>query len=332
MNGPLWAVTTFFNPAGYQRRKANYKVFRDRLRLPLMTIEWSQTGEFALGPEDADQLIQLDGGDVMWQKERLLNIAVSRLPPECTHVAWLDCDLIFEREDLGEAVLAALDTRPLVQLFDCAAHLAETPLATLGGLDFARAPGTYEREGAASAREAAARAGLPPPVLASVQDQDYLGPKPCVGFAWAARRSFLERHPFFDEWIIGGGDSAYFHAAIGMPEHVVQHHFIDGSHRDRFMARAHDMARAVHGGVGHVAGRMFTLWHGNLENRRYRSRHSILARHGFDPRRHLRMSASGVWDWADAPLTLRKEVRAYFEQRNEDGATTSSLPELSMAR
>ena len=98
--GPLWAVTSYFNPAGYRRRKANYRVFRERLPLPLLTVEWSPTGQFELQPGDADILIQLTGGDVMWQKERLLNIGVERLPSQCKHVAWVDCDLVFEREGL----------------------------------------------------------------------------------------------------------------------------------------------------------------------------------------------------------------------------------------
>ena len=103
------------DPAGYQRRKANYHVFRDRLRLPLLTVEWSQTGQFALGPADAELLIQLDGGDVMWQKERLLNVAIAHLPPQCTHVAWLDCDLIFDPHliihELQDCLTSSLNTR-----------------------------------------------------------------------------------------------------------------------------------------------------------------------------------------------------------------------------
>lgn len=320
MSGTLWAVTSYYNPAGYQRRKANYRLFRERLRLPLLTVEWSPTGEFELRGEDADQLIQLGGGDVMWQKERLLNIAVARLPPQCTHVAWLDCDLVFEREGLSEAIFVALDAAPLVQLFDRVAHLAPTSLDALARLgNCTSGTVSFEREGAASAHGAAARAGRPPPVSVTFQDQDHLGPKPTVGFAWAARRELLEHHPLFDEWIIGGGDSAYFHAAAGMAEQVVKNHMLAGPHRDHFLPRARTLAAAVAGRFGHVPGRVYTLWHGKLEDRRYRSRYSILARHGFDPRRFLQRSASDVWQWSGAPRGLPDAIRAYFEQRNEDG-------------
>ena len=35
----------------------------------------------------------------MWQKERLLNLAVAALPPGCTKVAGLDSDLVFRPRD-----------------------------------------------------------------------------------------------------------------------------------------------------------------------------------------------------------------------------------------
>ena len=46
----LWAVTCHFNPCGYHRRIANYRVFRDRLQIPLLTVELSFTGTFELRP------------------------------------------------------------------------------------------------------------------------------------------------------------------------------------------------------------------------------------------------------------------------------------------
>jgi hypothetical protein len=323
MSGPLWAVTSYYNPAGYQRRKANYQLFRERLPLPLLTVEWSPTGDFELRPGDADVLVQLRGGDVMWQKERLLNIGVSRLPPQCKHVAWVDCDLVFERQDLGNAILDALEAAPLVQLYDRVAHLAPTPLDALARLANCKSGSVLlEREGAASAHEAAARAGRPSPISVTFQDHDHLGTKPSVGFAWAARRELLERHPLFDEWVIGGGDSAYFYAAAGMPEQVIKNHSLADTHRDGFLPRARALAAEIAGRIGYVPGRLYALWHGKLEDRRYRSRYSILAKHAFDPRRFLQRSPSDVWEWSGAPQGLPDEIRAYFHQRKEDGPVT----------
>ena len=35
----LWAITSYFNPAGYRRRLANFKTFRKHLQLPLVAVE-----------------------------------------------------------------------------------------------------------------------------------------------------------------------------------------------------------------------------------------------------------------------------------------------------
>jgi hypothetical protein len=41
--GDFWGITSYFNPAGYVRRRANYRRFRDRLGIPLVTVELSFT-------------------------------------------------------------------------------------------------------------------------------------------------------------------------------------------------------------------------------------------------------------------------------------------------
>ena len=105
----LWAITSYFNPVGYRRRIENYRVFRQRLTVPLVTVELSFDGIFQLQRTDADVLVQIHGGDVMWQKERLLNIALQWLPSTCEKIAWLDCDVIFARHDWAELANRALD-------------------------------------------------------------------------------------------------------------------------------------------------------------------------------------------------------------------------------
>src|SRR5262245_2641530 len=91
----LWAITCYFNSSGYKSRLENYRRFRQRLTVPLVTVELSFGSEFVLKPNDADILIQLIGGDVLWQKERLLNLALGSVPEACDKIAWLDCDVFF---------------------------------------------------------------------------------------------------------------------------------------------------------------------------------------------------------------------------------------------
>ena len=37
----LWAITCYFNPVGYRRRLENYRMFRQRLKVPLVAVELS---------------------------------------------------------------------------------------------------------------------------------------------------------------------------------------------------------------------------------------------------------------------------------------------------
>ena len=99
----MLVVTSYFNPMKSRRRLTNYRVFSSRLNAPLLTVELSFDGQFELTSADADHLIQLSGGDVMWQKERLLNIALEAVPHDVEDVAWIDCDVVFESRDWLQA-------------------------------------------------------------------------------------------------------------------------------------------------------------------------------------------------------------------------------------
>ena len=108
----LWAITCYFNPMRYQRRLANFRIFRDRLQLPLVAVELAYGQEFELQAQDAEILIQLRDGAVLWQKERLLNIALQALPSSCHRVAWLDCDIFFTTPGGSRTlILCSIDTR-----------------------------------------------------------------------------------------------------------------------------------------------------------------------------------------------------------------------------
>ena len=58
----LWAITCYFNPIGHRRRLSNYRVFRRRLNVPLVTVE--------LGYHDVFELPD-GGGMALYVRDRL---------------------------------------------------------------------------------------------------------------------------------------------------------------------------------------------------------------------------------------------------------------------
>ncbi len=320
---PLWGVTSYYNPAGYRRRKANYKVFRKHLGLSLLTVEWSPDGRFELGPGDADILIQLSGGDVMWQKERLLNIGIERLPRECTHVAWLDCDVVFENPAWVTQAWAHLENARLVQLFEHVVHVMPAPIERILQDASWRDAGIMKRRTGTARMYSDAKSAGTMNVLAVPPEGRAFAYPGSNGHAWAAHRSLFEEHPLFDSWVLGGGDAAYSYAAAGLSAEQVRMCGLSAPHAAHYLQLAARIERAVDGCLASVPGTLLHLWHGDPADRRYRERFTILERHGFDPQRFLKRAASGVWAWADVPPGLPDEIRAYFAQRNEDGLITA---------
>src|SRR4051812_27266124 len=86
----LWAITTYFNPMRYQRRQSNYHQFRKNLKAPLLTVELAYGTDYDLRAEDAEILVHLRTRDILWQKERLLNLALQNLPSSCRNVVCVD--------------------------------------------------------------------------------------------------------------------------------------------------------------------------------------------------------------------------------------------------
>ena len=116
-------MTSYFNPGRNGVRKANYHLFRERLGIPLVAVELAYDEAFDLTEDDAEILIQIRGGAVLFQKERLLNVAINALPESARKVLWIDSDIIFGSADWPARLSEALDTYPIVQPFEKLHHM-----------------------------------------------------------------------------------------------------------------------------------------------------------------------------------------------------------------
>jgi hypothetical protein len=332
MNAPadLWAITSYYNPARYRRRLANYRVFRRHLNVPLLAVELAFDADFDLRPEDADILVQLRGGDVLWQKERLLNIALAALPDECRAVVWLDCDIVFERDDWPAGVRRALDDFALVQPFSRVGHVASTASLTAdvrnadivgwqSSLAFAIDSGQSILDGLRLSPAILPLSASALPFETEAQYWQRRASLVMMGFAWAARRELLQQFGLYDGGIIGGGDSCIAGAAYGCFNELACKRGMTLPERQRYSAWADAFHRAVGARVTHIDGTLYHLWHGDLRDRQYPERHQHLRRYHFDPFQDIALADNQVWRWnSDKPL-LHQFVRDYFASRKEDG-------------
>jgi len=308
-SGPLWAITSVFNPMGYKQRPANYQRFRDALTIPLATVELGYDGHWNLDASAADIYLRVGGGSVLWQKERLLNLVLDQLPADCQYVAWIDCDLLFMERDWADRLIEALTSAPLVQPFSKLRYLDRNGSSTGPGLLVDSVAMRVD------AGQAAAEA------VGCVTDRTKGAPLP--GMAWAARRDVLVRHGFYDTCIIGGGDTALACAAFGVPDITVALHRMNQWQQQRYLAWAERFYRDIGGRVGVVHGEVHHLWHGDLADRQAGTRHGGLVPHDFDPEADIRIGPEGAWVWASDKRELHNYVYNYFRSRNEDGSQSS---------
>jgi hypothetical protein len=300
----FWAITAYFNPVRYSRRLTNYRLFRERLGLPLVAVELAYGPDFELDETDADIVVRLRGADILWQKERLLDLALRSLPDDCRKVAWVDSDIIFDSSDWIERSRSMLDRFPLIQPFSHAYRMPSN--WTVGdGLP----PDVGARRSVpyiiASGTPIAACLGSPATRIHSAP-----------GYIWAADRTLLDRHGLYDACIVGGAPVVIACAAYGFFDGALQ---LQPLNKDHYLEWAVPFHAAVRGNVGFVEGKLYHLWHGDFVNRKYRARQEELRNFRFDPFSDVAVDEQGVWRWNSEKPEMHKFISDYFFTRKEDG-------------
>jgi hypothetical protein len=320
---PLWVITSYYNPAGYRRRLQNFRAFRRHLSAPLLVVELTPEGHGELQDDEADIVVRLRGDDRIWQKERLLNIGASLLPPHVRYVAWVDADILFSDPDWPTRARAVLDAHGgMVQLFDTAYHLppeidpqtveitdTSVPAHFLGGISFARSlrEGLFDRLETLWSQKTTA--------IETIDDLHNVR-----GFAWAARRGALTACGLYEGMIVGGSDWITSFALLGRVEHCLCARPFTEPHQAHIRQWTVDAQKA--GLLAHIDDLPQTawhLWHGAIVNRNYGGRYRMLIENHFDPVRDLIFEHGQPLRWANPGSAMARAVGDYFISRREDG-------------
>lgn len=297
----LAVIGSYFNPCGYQSIRVNYLRWLGDLRacgLPVFAAEVAFPGQEFVDPE---AFLQLRAGPehFLWQKERLLNLIVEKLPEEYDAVAWIDTDAILLNREWPLEAMTALNEYAAVQPWDQWHYTNREGRVDLTVCSIGPLGERLIRPGKMTA---------------------------APGGAWVARRDVF---PLYDRHALGGGDSALIEAWLDRPNCFVVRKFSAEciGHFANWQAEAWPKVR---GRVTSLPGDVIHLYHGDVVNRRYVARHQILVRHGFDPARHVEVDEQGLLVWSEeAPITLRQEVREYFFSRQEDEGLSGPTTELA---
>lgn len=263
-------------------------------------------GECAFGDEafeldPSPGVFQFRARDVMWQKERLLNLTIDRVPDRFTKIAWVDADVLFTNANWLVESSERLDATPVIQPFSHAVRLRPNETRYFGA-------------GERSRSFCFTRSALP--ALSRLRYHIHGH----TGLAWAADRQLLSKLGLYDAAIGGSADHLMAHAFSGdfgsscLP--VVFHGSAGFLNHFRLWAEA--AWERVRGRLGVVGGAALHLWHGETANRGYVQRYRGLSGLGYDPPIHLSPDPGGPWAWSEEGAFLAGWANRYFRERRED--------------
>lgn len=289
-------------------------------------IDGSQASCGLLGHDQRfrHQYVPLRSSEELWLKENLINVAAGRLPPDWQQVAWLDSDVHFLRPNWAGECIHKLQHYAFLQMFSHARDLGpdyqmlpeDYPHAN--GLGFVEAwqQGRMQADSDQTGQLSLTADTYYPPYAARV----------FPGLAWAATRSAFDAvGGLLDVAIWGGGDWHMSHALIEKTEGMMRND-LHRNYKKVVMQWYYRCSTHIRQNVGVMTGSILHHWHGRKSQRGYNDKHSLLAKVGFDPARHLKRDSQGLYqlhdDRSSAFVKLRDLMRRIARERDEDSTWT----------
>jgi hypothetical protein len=247
----------------------------------------------------------------LWHKENMINLGIqylTQIDPKWEYVAWVDADVHFQRHDIIEETAHQLQHYDIVQMFSHAIDMDPEmqPLRIHNGFMWSYFQNNFE-----------------PPIGPGFGGYYGAGRKAFwhPGYAWAARRSALDKIQLLDKAILGAGDHHMALALIGQAQKSVPAGISPG-YRNMVMEWQEQAEFAIRRNVGYVPGTITHYWHGSKKSRKYIERWQVLIANQFDPTKDISREPTGLYrlnpNHGMRSIRLRDQIRAYFRQRNED--------------
>jgi hypothetical protein len=298
----LCVISVYFNPAKYRALYENYLYFSSQIKaqqIRLITVECAFNDDDFQLPKESD-VYQLRSSSIMWQKERLINYGISKLPDECDYFAWIDGDILLPN-GWNNLAIQELQKSNIIQLYKKVFHLPK---------------GLKNHDGSKI------------PFLQSVLWQKIIHKNwlerrkskelyfSSPGFAWAARRDLFEDILIYDKNIVGSGDTFIVDCLLDSWDiHGFAAKFTPAmkEHMRNYCSKL----KSKNPKIGYIPVDICHLYHGSLKNRSYMDRHLAILENDYDPQTDIKLE-NNVYEWATNKPNMHVSIKNYFFARMED--------------
>jgi hypothetical protein len=296
----LKCITCYFNINNSVKVKENYIKFRQNFNAPLITVELAfDNQEFFI--EDSIK-IRGNSSHLMWQKERLLNIAIESLPDKVDKIAWVDADIIFDDPKWFKKTEEKLESFKAVQLFQEVYELNSYNDPVNNGYGY-----VYNKR------------------LNPEQSLDKLDTKITdnfgkVGLGWAMQRSSI---PFgINDYSINGTSDLYQILSWEGAWDNYYYQLLPPKYRLEMLTRGFQDFVNIRKNISYIDVKIQHLEHGTRSNRNYFQHQKALYDNDFNIAEDLEIDPiNKLWKWKRDNHKLHQDIANIFYTRYEDGAT-----------
>jgi hypothetical protein len=299
MNENLYLIIPFFNFNDSKERLINFdkciKNLQEQSNVKIIVIEGYLKNknpqlEVILSKYNLIyNYVSYELPSILWVKENLINKACSLLPIDWEYMAWIDGDVIFSSnitEDIawGSQTVELLKKYDTVQLFKLYAWIHGKNHGLNVGMGFA--------------------------FISKLDMLEFGHP----GFAWAINKNFYKKiGGLFEYCIIGGFDGLYSAILRKLNDHLDSYyalHFGDYLIKDYY-------SKFDNVNYSYNNSTLLHLPHGDLLQRKYHKRYSILKKYDFNPIKDLTKNDDGILGLKDNESRLALDIKDYFLQRGD---------------
>ena len=297
----LHCVIVISNPCQYARRfilaREFIKRFENEMNVILYVVELAYGNQkFYVTEKNNPQHLQIRASmnQVLWHKENMINMGVSKLlPKKWKAFAWIDADIEFENPSWALDTLKVLNgSCDIVQLFSHAVDMDKQM----------NAMSIYPSFGFQYSKQRPY--GLP--------GCNFWHP----GFAWAMTRKAYDR--------VGG---LYCHSILGSGDHNMAFGLMSKGEKSVNINTTYEYKQSVvefenkakNLRLGYIPGVIRHHFHGSKKNRKYTERWQILVENKYNPYLHVTINEDGLLiPTPECPQQLLDDIMQYFSERNED--------------
>jgi hypothetical protein len=313
LHNHFWVVAVLNNPCRFKRRIQLFREFISRMKtydvnIAIVEVAYGDRN-FETDDIDAPVKVQLRTNTVLWQKENMINIGISRLPKDWKYVAWIDTDIDFVNKDWVNETIQQLQHHSVVQLFEDSLDLGPNNEIIKNSKSFMYC---YKNN-----IETAFDKTNSYYYAKCKNNGIYWHP----GYAWAATREAIDTvGGLFEVGIVGSGDHHMACSLIGDGKQSLA----KGLSNDysAHLLNWEKRALRLHKNVGYVKGTIYHYWHGKKVNRKYKERWAILIENNYEPTHDVHRDWQGLLVFYEGHYKLRDDIVNYFNQRNEDSIDT----------